>query len=100
MPAGPLRSAWSVVRRVEELFEFQTQTREALQIINDRLKAVEDRLLRLESEQSQVITAAGAAATAAAAAVAGNVISDAVTRITRIEGRADQLERKLFPPPG
>jgi hypothetical protein len=45
MPVGPLRSAWSVVRRVEELFEFQTQTREALQIINDRLKAVDDRLL-------------------------------------------------------
>jgi tellurite resistance protein len=95
MPVGPLRSAWSVVRRVEELFEFQTQTREALQIINDRLKAVDDRLLWLEWEQSQVITAAGAAPT-----VAGNVISDAVTRITRIEGRADQLERNLLPPPG
>jgi hypothetical protein len=56
------------------------------------LKALENRVLRLEAEQGQVVTAAGAAATAAAATVAGGIISDAVTRITRLEGRAGQLE--------
>jgi hypothetical protein len=90
MALGAIRGAWSLARRVEELFEFQTKAREGFQLIDERLKALEGRILRLEAEQGQVITAAGAAA--AAATVAGSVISDAVTRITRLEGRAEQLE--------
>jgi len=92
MALGAIRGAWSLARRVEELFEFQTKAREGFQLIDERLKALEGRILRLEAEQGQVITTAGAAATAAAATVAGSVISDAVTRITRLEGRAEQLE--------
>jgi hypothetical protein len=92
MALSAIRGAWSLARRVEELFEFQTKAREGFQLIDERLKALEGRILRLEAEQGNVVPAAGAAATAAAATVAGSVISDAVTRITRLEGRAEQLE--------
>ena len=71
MALGAIRGAWSLARRVEELFEFQIKAREGFQLIDERLKALEGRILRLEAEQGQVITAAGAAATAAAATVAG-----------------------------
>jgi uncharacterized protein involved in exopolysaccharide biosynthesis len=100
MTLGPIRGAWSLARRVEELFAFQTQTREGLQLIDERLKALENRLLKLETEQHQVITAAGAAATAAASTVAGNILSDTVTRLTRVEMRTTQLEtRQAISPP-
>jgi hypothetical protein len=55
-----------------------------------RLKALEDRLAQLESDQKQLLAEARSAATAIASAV----ISDAVTRITRLEGRAEQPERR------
>ena len=93
MALSAIRGAWSLARRIEELFEFQTKAREGFQLIDERLTALEGRILRLEAEQGQFVTAAGAAATAAAATVAGSIISDAVTRITRLEGRAEQLER-------
>ena len=54
-------------------------------------------MLRLERDQTQIVTEASAA-TAASTAIACAVISDAVTRIT-LEGRADQLEQQRLPPP-
>jgi hypothetical protein len=98
MALGTIRGAGSLARRVEELFEFQTKAREGFQLIDERLKALESRVLRLEAEQGQVVTAAGAAATAVAATVAGSIISDAVTRITRLEGRTEQLEAVMQVP--
>jgi hypothetical protein len=53
-----------------------------------RLKALEDRLAQLESDQKQLLAEARNAATA----VAGAVISDAVTRITRLEDRGEKPE--------
>ena len=35
---------------------------------------------------------------AAATAIAGAIIADAVTRITRLEGRSEQPERRRLPP--
>ena len=55
-------------------------------------------MLRLESDQRQLITEARSAATTAATAIAGAIIADAVTRITRLEGRSEQLERRRLPP--
>ena len=51
-------------------------------------------MLRLESDQTQIITDARSAATAASTAVAGAVISDTVTRLTRLELRTERIEQK------
>jgi phage shock protein A len=98
MALNPFGSLWSLARKVEDLFDLQTKVRESLLIVDERLRAIENRLIKLESEQSQVITAAGAAATGAASSIAGGIISDAVTRITRLEGRTEQLETRLVLP--
>ncbi len=90
---------WSLARKIEELFTLHTKVEASLQIIDERLRALEDRLLRLEANERQIVTEARSAATAASTQIAGAVISDAVTRITRLEGRTDQLEQKRLPPP-
>lgn len=86
---------WTLAHRVEDLFGLQRKVDVSLGIIEQRLRAIEDRLTRLEAEQHQVVTAAGAAATAAAASIASAVLTDVVTRVTRVEGRTEQLERQL-----
>ncbi len=86
---------WIVVRKVEELVELQTKTRTALEKIDARLRSVEDRLLRLEEQQGQLIVEAKAAAGVAATGLAGSVISDVVTRVTRIEIQQQQIQRLL-----
>jgi hypothetical protein len=55
-------------------------------------------MLRLEADERQIVTEARSAATAASSQIAGAVISEAVTRITRLEDRTDQLEQKRLPP--
>lgn len=90
---------WKLARKIEELFALHTKVEDALKVIDEHLKALEVRMLRLEAEKTQIITEARSAATAASTVVAGSIISDAVTRITRLEGRADQLERRRLPPP-
>jgi predicted component of type VI protein secretion system len=86
---------WTLARRVEDLFGLQRKMDVSLGIIEQRLRANADRLRRLEAEQQQVVTAAGAAATAAATSIASAVLSDAVPRVTRIKGWTEQLERRL-----
>ena len=54
----------------------------------------------LEAHQDQLIGEAPAAASAASTAVAGGVISDVVTRLTRLEMRADEVAKRLSPPNG
>jgi hypothetical protein len=89
--------AWAFARKVEDLLGLQTEVRQALQIIDQRLKVLEDRMLRLESDQVQLITEARSAATAAATQIAGAVLSDAVTRLTRLEGRTEQIDQQRQP---
>jgi len=91
---------WSLARKIEELLELHNKVQESLKVVDERLKALEHHLLRLESEKAQIITEARSAATAASTIISGGIVSDAVTRITRLEGRADQLEqRRLSAPP-
>jgi hypothetical protein len=90
---------WTLARKIEDLLALHGKVAASLQIIDQRLKALEDRLLRLETEQGQIVTEARSAATAASTAIAGAIISDTVTRITRLEGRADQLEALRLPLP-
>ncbi len=86
---------WTVVRKVEELVELQTKTRSALEKVDIRLRLLEDRMLRLEEQQGQVIVEARAAAGVAATGLAGSVISDIVTRVTRIEIQQQQSQLRL-----
>ena len=89
---------WTVARKIEDLLELQTKTREALEKLDARLRAVEDRMTHLEAGQEQLITEAKAAAGVAATGLASSVISDVITRITRVEMRQDDIQRRLTPP--
>ena len=79
----------TLVRRVDRLFELQTRVDASLDIPDQRLRAVEDRLLRLESEGPHLITEARSAASAAATAMSAAALSDLVTRLTRVEVRLE-----------
>ena len=89
---------WSLARKVEDLLDLQNKTRIALEAIETRLHALEDRMVHLEAGQGQHITEARAAAGVAATGLAGSVISDVVTRVTRIEMLQDDIQRRLSPP--
>jgi hypothetical protein len=91
---APLRGLRTLARKVEDLLALHRKLRDAISILEERLAVIETRLDRLETAQSQVI----AGATGAAGAVAGGIIADAVTRITRLEGRTEQLESRLILP--
>ena len=91
---------WALARRVEDLLKLQTDIRGTLEIVDQRLKALEDRMLRLEAAQTQIITEARSAATAASTVVAGAVMSDTVTRLTRLELRTEQIEQRQPRLPG
>lgn len=89
---------WSLGRKVEELLGLQNKTREALEAVDIRLRALEDRMTHLEANQAQLIVEARAAASTAASAAAGGMIADVVTRLTRIEVRAEEVAKRLPPP--
>ena len=89
---------WRLARTIEELLELQSNTRVALELIDVRLRNLEDRMTHLEVGQGQLITEAKAAAGAAATGLASSVISDVVTRVTRLEMRQDEFQRRLPPP--
>ena len=86
---------WTLGRKVEELLTLQIKTREALEVVDIRLRDLEDRMTHLEANQGQLVVEARSAASAAATAVAGAVISDVVTRVTRIEMRAEEAAKRL-----
>lgn len=89
---------WTVARKLEELLELQGKTRLALEAVEGRLRAMEDRMMHLEAGREQIITEARAAAGIAATGLAGSMISDVVTRVTRIEMRQEDIQRRLPPP--
>ena len=108
MALPSLPRLWSLGRRVEDLFKFQTEAKVTFADIatrfyalekglGDRLRTAEDRLTRLEAEQGQVVSEARSAATAAATMIAGAVISDAVTRVTRVEEGIRRIEQRSLP---
>ena len=89
---------WTLARKVENLLELHGKTRTALEAIDLRLAALEDRMTYLEAGQGRVVTEARAAAGAAATGLAGSVISDIVTRVTRVEMRQEDMRFRLSPP--
>jgi hypothetical protein len=88
---------WSLGRMVEDLLALQSKTREALEVVDSRLRALEDRLTHAEANQGQLIVEARAAASAASTTVTAAVISDVVTRLTRIEMRTERIATHLPP---
>ncbi len=95
MALGAVGNLWAIARKIDDLLSLHKKVEESLQVIDERLRALEDRMLKLEAGQAQVFTEARNAATV----MASGVISEAVTRITRLEGRADRLEKRRLPPP-
>ena len=90
---------WSLGRKVEDLLSLQIKTREALEAVDTRPRVLEDRMTHLEANQAQLIVEARSAASAASTAVTGGVISDVVTRLTRLEMHAEQLAKPSSPKP-
>ena len=43
------RALWSLGRKVEDLLALQTKTREALEVVDKRLRILEDRMTQLEA---------------------------------------------------
>jgi phage shock protein A len=82
---------WTLARKVEDLFKLQVKTRESLDNLSEKIEQLERRMTYLEASQAQVITEAKAAASAASTAVAGAILSDTVTRLTRLEIRMESL---------
>ena len=98
MALPSLGALWRFARKFDELFALQKTTQDSLEAVAQRLHDLEARMMRLESEQARLVTEARSAATAAGTMVAGAVVSDAVTRLTRLEGRVDQLETRQHLP--
>ena len=91
---------WAFGRKVEDLLAVQIKTERALEAVDSRLRTLEDRMTALEANQTHIVVEARSAASAAATTVAGAVLSDVVTRITRIEMRAESAVKRLPPSEG
>jgi head-tail adaptor len=89
---------WAFARQIEEMAAVQSETEAELKEIDARLRGLEDRMTRLEASQGGLIVEAKAAAGAAATGLASAILSDVVTRVTRIELRQDELNRRLSAP--
>jgi uncharacterized protein (UPF0335 family) len=95
MALSDIGRLWTLARKLEQLFSLHNKVEASLQIVDERLRALEDRMLRLEMEQGRVFSEARNTATV----MASSVISDTVTRITRLEGVADRLAKRFPPEP-
>jgi glutathione S-transferase len=88
---------WSLGRKVEDLLALQRTVRESRDAVDSRLRALEDRMTYLEAHQERLVGEARSAANAASTAVAGAVISDVVTRLTRVEMATEGAAKRLAP---
>jgi phage shock protein A len=80
-----LGQLFKFARDTQDLYKLHETVKETLAALVGRLRVVEDRLIRMEAEQGQLVSEAKSAATGAATMIASAVISDAVTRVTRVE---------------
>lgn len=88
---------WSLGRKFEDLLSLQENTRKALEVLETRLGVLENRVTHMEADRDRLVTEARSAASAASTTVAGSVIAEVVTRLTRLEMRTDELARQLPP---
>jgi len=83
---------FNLARETQDLYSLQTKMKDGLVALDERVRAIENRVTQLEAEQGQLIGDAKSAATSAAMIIAGAVIADAVTRVNRVEVRVERLE--------
>jgi vacuolar-type H+-ATPase subunit D/Vma8 len=83
-----LPSCWQLLkfaRDTQDLHKLHETMKETVSALDGRLRAVENRIIKMKAEQGQVVSDAKSAVTGAAAMIASAAISDAVTRVTRVE---------------
>jgi hypothetical protein len=88
---------FAFARETQDLYALQGKLKDSLVALDERLRQVEDRLTRLEAQQGHIVVEAKAAATGAATLIASAVISDAVTRVTRVEEGVRRLASAPMP---
>jgi hypothetical protein len=91
MALAALGQIFKFARDTQDLYKPHETVKATIMALDGRLRTVEDRLIRLEAEQGQIVTEAKCAAVGAATMIASAVISDAVTRVTRIEEGISRL---------
>ncbi len=97
MGLGAIRWIFTFARDTQDLYALQGKLKDSLVALDERLRQVEDRLTRLEAQQGHIVVEAKAAATGAATLIASAVISDAVTRVTRVEEGVRRLSSGPIP---
>jgi hypothetical protein len=80
-----LGQLFKFARDTQDIYKLHETVKDLIAALDARVRAVEDRVLRMEAEQGQIVSEAKSAATGAAKMIASAVISDAVTRVTRVE---------------
>ena len=85
MALPALGQLFKFARDTQDIYRLHETVKNMIAALDVRLRAVEDRLIRVEAEQGQMVSEAKSAATGAATIIASAVISDAVTRVTRVE---------------
>jgi len=89
---------WVFARKLDEVMTIHKRTEDSVAKILERIHVLETRMTHLEADRGQMITEAKAAAGIAASAVAGNFLSDVITRITRLEMRQSEAAAQLRSP--
>jgi len=81
-------------RQLDELLALERNVREVFSTLEHRLRGIDDRLTHLEAQQDRIVTEARSAATAASTMVAGGILAEVVTRLTRAEAKLEALGRR------
>ena len=97
MGLGAIGWIFTFARDTQDLCALQGKLKDGLVALDERIRHVEDRLTRLEAEQGHIVVEAKSAATGAATLIASAVISDAVTRVTRLEEGVRRLSSAPIP---
>jgi hypothetical protein len=94
MALPALGQIFKFARDTQDLYKLHETVKATIMALDGRLRAVEDRLIHLAAEQGRIVTEAKSAAVGTATMIAGAVISDAVTRVTRIEEEISRLSAR------
>jgi len=86
---------WAIGLKVDELLRLQRETDAAFKDIREKIMSLERRMTHQEANATQMVTEANAAAGMAASNIASHMLSDVVTRVTRLEMRQDEVQKRL-----
>lgn len=93
MPFRLFGDAWRFLRKLEELFELHSEMRQTFELMASRMEHLEARITRMEADRAGLLVEVRAATTGVATSMAVSVLSDAITRITRLEDRVALADR-------